>query len=186
MNKIVVSIIGLDAPGVVCVVSSTLAEMQCNIEEVSQTILQNQFAAIFVTTCPPTLSLDVLKATLEERITAKKMLLSVTIRAISKPPTPPIPTEPFVITVDGPDTPGLISGISKVFAEQYVNIENMKAIMPEDDDTHALIVFEVALPLSLDFNSFRRTLGAKATHLGLKWSMQHRDIFEAIHRVATV
>ena len=48
MSKIVVSVIGLDCPGVVYAVSSTLSALECNIEEVSQTILKNQFAAIFV------------------------------------------------------------------------------------------------------------------------------------------
>ena len=48
VSKIVVSVIGLDCPGVVYAVSSTLSALECNIEEVSQTILKNQFAAIFV------------------------------------------------------------------------------------------------------------------------------------------
>ena len=44
-------------------------------------------------------------------------------------------------------------------------------------------MFEVALPLSLDRSAFRRTLEDKARGMGLRVGMQHRDIFEALHRV---
>ena len=57
--------------------------------------------------------------------------------------------------------------------------------MSEDTD-ECVLVFEVALPLSINRNAFRQMLQAKARNVGLSISIQHQDIFEAIHRVPIV
>ena len=187
MSKIVVSVIGLDSPGVVYVVSSTLSALESNIEEVSQTILKNQFAAIFVAHRPDELGNDVIQRRLNDAIAAKGMHLSVTIRDFEEAKqTCSGEAEPFVVTVDGEDRFEIISAFSKIFADHEVNIENLKAIMPGDDQRQALLVFEIALPLAIDRNALRRTLKDKARSMGLQLSMQHRDIFEAVHRVLPV
>lgn len=187
MSKIVVSVIGLDCPGVVYTVSSTLSDLECNIEEVSQTILKNQFAAIFVATKPADLDDASLHRILSNTISEKDMHLSVTIRAFEEGcQFQPSTTEPFVVTVDGNDRFEIIASISRIFAEHRVNIENLKAIMPDAAQRQALLVFEIALPLSIDRNALRRTLEDKASGMGLRLSMQHRDIFEAVHRVLSV
>ena len=77
-------------------------------------------------------------------------------------------------------------------AENKVNIENMKALMPDvpedqpESRRRALQVFEISLPLSIDRTALRRTLEDKARDMGLRVSMQHRDIFEAVHRVKSI
>lgn len=186
MSKIVVSVIGLDSPGVVYTVSSTLSTLECNIEEVSQTILKNQFAAIFVANKPASLDNEIIHTSLSDAIEKRGMHLSVTIRDFEQgDDRTAIESEPFVVTVDGEDRFEIISAFSKIFADQQVNIENLKALMPEDE-RRALLVFEIALPMEIDRNALRRTLKDKARTLGLQLSMQHRDIFEALHRVQPV
>ena len=114
------------------------------------------------------------------------MHLSVTIRDFEESEEYAlVESEPFVVTVDGEDRFEIISAFSKIFADQKVNIENLKALMPEDEK-RALLVFEIALPMEIDRNALRRTLKDKARTLGLQLSMQHRDIFEALHRVQPV
>ena len=58
--------------------------------------------------------------------------------------------------------------------------------MPEEEK-RALLVFE-HLPCrwKSTATALRRTLKDKARTLGLQLSMQHRDIFEALHRVQPV
>ncbi len=162
VSKIVVSVIGLDCPGVVYAVSSTLSALECNIEEVSQTILKNQFAAIFVANKQESLDNGTIHTQLSKAIESRGMHLSVTIRDFE-----------------------IIAAFSKIFADQKVNIENLKALMPEEEK-RALLVFEISLPMEIDRNALRRTLKDKARTLGLQLSMQHRDIFEALHRVQPV
>mgnify|MGYP000103723992 CR=1 FL=1 len=102
MSKIVVSVIGLDCPGVVYAVSSTLSALECNIEEVSQTILKNQFAAIFVANKQESLDNGTIHTQLSKAIESRGMHLSVTIRDFEEGDTSgSAESEPFVVTVDG-------------------------------------------------------------------------------------
>ena len=70
-----------------------------------------------------------------------------------------------------------------VIAGFDVNIENLKAIGLTDDPSRVVIVFEVAVPLGVHRPAFREALRFKAEELGMELSVQHRDIFEAIHRL---
>ena len=161
VSKIVVSVIGLDCPGVVYAVSSTLSALECNIEEVSQTILKNQFAAIFVANKQESLDNGTIHTQLSKAIESRGMHLSVTIRDFEEGDTSgSAESEPFVVTVDGEDRFEIIAAFSKIFADQKVNIENLKALMPEEEK-RALLVFEISLPMEIDRNALRRTLRTK-------------------------
>lgn len=189
--KIAVSILGIDCPGVVHLVSQTLAGLGCNIEEISQTILKGQFAAIFIAACPTALTEDHVHTALVKGIAARDMSLSVIVRPVEEDALfNGGPSEPFVITVDGEDRLDMVSSFTRILSEHKVNIENMKALMPDATDAtpmpSALLVFEVALPNTLDRSAFRRTLEDRAQTMGLRVSMQHRDIFEALHRVESI
>lgn len=186
-HVVVVSVIGLDCPGVVHAVSSMLTALRCNIEEVSQTILKSQFAAIFIVTLPENLERAELQRVLAAELDQRNMHLSVTIRPMEQGcDFDPGPCEPFVVTVDGEDRLAIVSSISGMFAEHRVNIENLKAIRPEDAPSRCVLVFEIALPLSIDRTAFRQTLQSRATDMGLSLSIQHRDIFEAVNRIPAV
>ena len=52
MTKVIISVLGKDRPGIVAAVSRVLFECDCNIENVSQTILQTEFAGIFIAAIP--------------------------------------------------------------------------------------------------------------------------------------
>lgn len=187
MYKAVVSFLGRDCPGIVHAVSSLMTELDCNIDEVSQTILHSEFAAILIVDVPKALALETLHAKLEAGLKTRNVDLAVTTRLFDGVKWNDGAAEPFVVTVDGPDRPGLIAGITGVFARNKVNIENLKAVMPGGKSNgQALIVYEVALPPHVDPAALRAELRAAADVLQVRVGMQHRDIFEAVHRVQPV
>ncbi len=185
MNRVIVAVIGLDCPGVIYTVSSTLSSLECNIEEMSQTTLKCQFASIFLVAKPATLANADLQAALAAALAAKSMHLSLVIRDHEEhvAATPATISEPFVVAVDGNDRNDIITSFSRIFAEQGINIDTLRAIKPDGEGSKALLVFEVSLPLAIDRRALQRTLADRANSLGLAMSMQHRDIFEAVHRV---
>ncbi len=185
MNSVVISVIGLDSPGVVNVVATALSSKKCNIEAITQTVLLGQFAAIFVATLPDDVEMELARQTIEDAIAAKNMHQAVNIRAFEQCSDAHVEdSEPFVVTVTGPDRTDIIAAITLIFRTQNVNIENFKALLPEENFGQCLLVFEIALPFSVDRSAFRRTLLSKGDELGLLVSIQHRDIFEALHRVS--
>jgi glycine cleavage system transcriptional repressor len=56
MDKVVISILGRDRPGIVASVAEILLDKGCNIEDVTQTSLQAEFAGIFIATIPDSLA----------------------------------------------------------------------------------------------------------------------------------
>ncbi len=65
MEKIVISVVGTDQPGIVAAVAKILFENQCNIEDLSQTIQQGEFAALFIAAIPPKSSQEALREQLK-------------------------------------------------------------------------------------------------------------------------
>ena len=195
MEKYTASFLGRDCPGVVAAVSRLFGDMGCNIEAMAQTMLSGAFAAIFVVSAPKEATsgkgegacgADCLRLRLEDGLERANVDLSVLVRpAIAEQWGANLNCEPFVVTVDGPDGPGLIGEMSRVFGRHGVNIENLKAILGEGGEGKALFVFEVMVPDTVDLGRLRRELALEANNLNLRVSVQHRDIFEAIHRVSS-
>lgn len=184
MAKFSVSFLGRDCPGVVAAVSSLFGEANCNIEAMSQTMIWGEFAAIFIVAAPEDLRAEALRDFLEEGLRREHVDLSVLLRpAIQTQWGKDLQCEPFVITVDGPDGPGLIGAMSRIFGRHNVNIENLTAALSEESRGNAMFVFEVMVPESADLGRVRRELALEAQRLGLRVSVQHRNIFEAVNRV---
>jgi glycine cleavage system transcriptional repressor len=183
MKKIVVSVLGCDRPGIIAAVSKTFFENRCNIEDVSQTTLQTEFVGIFIATKPDPLSDEDLLSMLKGRLAP--MGLSVFIKPMQESGEWQAPvSEPFVITTLGPDRLGLVAGITEVLAQFGINITNLRAVFRGGNDPRRnVMIYEVNIPAAIDPHAFRAALYQRAEDLGLDISLQHRDIFETVHRV---
>ncbi len=185
MAKFSVSFLGRDCPGVVAAISQLFGEANCNIEAMSQTMIWGEFAAIFIVAAPDDLEAEKLRNFLEDGLKRNQVDLSVLLRPAAQTQWgKDLHCEPFVITVDGPDGPGLIGAMSRIFGRHNVNIENLTAALSEEARGYAMFVFEVMVPESADLGRLRRELAREAQNLGLRVSVQHRNIFEAVNRVS--
>jgi glycine cleavage system transcriptional repressor len=184
MNKAILSVLGRDRPGIVAAVSRALFEHRCNIENVSQTMLQSEFAGIFVVLLPQGLGVDELHAALRARLSVLGLHVHTKPCEPAAEAGPGAPSEPFVITTRGPDRQGLVAEISGVIARFGVNITNLQAVFKGGDvPGDNVMIYEVDVPASIDGQVFARDLHAKADALKLNLSIQHRNIFEALHRI---
>ena len=68
MQKIIISVIGKDRPGIIAAVAQVLLEHDGNIENVSQASLQSYFSGIFIAAMPPALPPDDPKAAFTARL----------------------------------------------------------------------------------------------------------------------
>ena len=183
MKKMIISVLGKDRPGIIAAVTRILFEQDCNIENVSQTILQHEFSGIFIIAVPDLLSEPELHQHLETGLVPMGLHvyetpLSDTIDA------PAVASEPFVITTKGPDRKGLVATITAVMAAHRVNVTNLQAVFKGGDDPNAnIMIYEVDIPNDIDQQALRLALREKARALSLDISIQHKLIFEAINRV---
>jgi glycine cleavage system transcriptional repressor len=163
-------------------VSAALSRLSCNISEVSQTILRSECAAIVLATLPEGLALDELKRSLDTELAP----FGGTFSLKELPETAGTRTgvvQPYVITISGRDRLGLIAEMTGVISGFGVSIGNLKAICRPDEPDRVIIVFEVDLPAAVDLAAFQQGVARKGGELDMDVSVQHRDIFEAIHRL---
>ena len=183
-HEVVVAVIGLDQPGVIACVSAVITRLGCNIREMTQSTLHDQFAGIYLVDKPDTVSNEMLNTEIEKAVALKKMRLTIVTRDYEEPTNAPLASEPFVISVYGPDRNDIVSTFSHIFGEQQINISSMRAFPIGEGSS--MQVFEVTIPVDLDTRSLHRVLLERAKSLGVSLTMQHRDIFEAVHRVAVI
>ncbi len=196
MHTLVTSFLGRDCPGVVASVASLLEMLSCDIVAVSQTILAGEFAGIFTVIAPDDVDVHILRKHLQVGLEKRNVDLSVIVRpAIECAWGTDKTCAPFVVTANGPKGTGLVAAISSVFARHQVNIESLKAIQDkhvgmeagEDKEAEqALLVFEVMVPETVDMRTLRRELLSQGQKFHLRVSMQHKNIFEAMHRVLPI
>jgi len=181
---VVISILGRDRPGIVATVSKILSESNCNIEDVSQTILQTEFAGIFIVTLPD----DLREQDLLDRLEGGLRSLEIDVRVKRLQPleeeASPRAVEPFVVTSFGSDRIGLVAGVTEVMARFGVNITNLKAVFRGGEDPRSnVMIYEVDVPVDIEQQAFRDALKKRAAELGQEIDIQHREIFEAINRI---
>lgn len=77
-ERAVVTVMGQDKVGIVAGITRVLADYQCNILDISQTILQDIFAMILMVQLPPKLDLSFLREELE--VSGRNLGVKVTIQ----------------------------------------------------------------------------------------------------------
>ena len=184
MHKAIISILGQDRSGIVAAVSKLLYEQNCNIENVSQTTLQFVFAGIFIASMPEDLPVESLHKILNAEMAPLDLDVHITLLEPTAAPILPSQDEAYIVTTKGPDRKGLVAGISEVIARFEGNITNMQAVFKGGDDPgDNIMIYEVDVPQRIEQQSLYRELKKRANELKLEIDIQHRNIFEAIHRI---
>jgi len=184
MKKFIISVLGKDRPGIIAAVTKVLFENDFNIEDVSQTILQNQFSGIFITDGPDHVSPEGLSDALSGDTSSLDLHFHVRELGADKDTWTTCDCEPFVITTRGPDRKGLVASITALLASHNVNVTQLQAAFRGGDDPDKnIMIYEVDIPLDIDRSELRQALQAKGHELDLQINIQHKNIFEAINRI---
>jgi glycine cleavage system transcriptional repressor len=184
MKKVIISVLGNDRPGIIAAVSRLLYENDSNIENVSQTSLQSEFAGIFIATMPAQMPLPELAAKLAGAL--DPMGLQVHVKPVEPrhEATNGTVGESFVISTRGPDQKGLVARITEIIARHDVNITNCQAVFKGGEDPNDnIMIYEVDIPPQTHQQDLFRDLRAKGAELNLNVSIQHRDIFMTLNRI---
>jgi glycine cleavage system transcriptional repressor len=184
MKKVIITIIGQDRPGILAIVSNYLFKNNCNIENISQTILQAEFAGIFVVSIPDDLSLNKLNKNLTCELLDFNIFVHIKLLESKKDNTNKKKNEVFFITTIGPDKKGLVANITKIIASFDINITNLKAVFKGGDDPNKnMMIYEVEIPIRVSLKDFSDKLKKRALELNLEISIQHKNIFNATNRI---
>ncbi|NLC70934.1 MAG: ACT domain-containing protein [Desulfuromonadaceae bacterium] len=184
MHKLVLSVLGKDRPGIVAKVSATLAALGCNIEDCSQTILQTEFAAIFIISNREARPLGEVERSLREELAESGLTARIKPMEENGGNSTTETFLPFVVTTKGPDRLGMIAALSGAMAELCCNINNFRAIVRSGQKREEMItIFEISLPGTVELKTLKERLETVARSFALEVSVQHSAIFEATNKI---
>ncbi len=86
-----------------------------------------------------------------------------------------------VVTVIGKDRTGIIYNVSKILAENSVNIEDISQTVMQDFFTMIMLV-DVS-KMTCDFAQLKESFDALSKTIGMSIRLQHEDIFNAMHTI---
>ena len=182
-DRLVLTVVGKDRPGIVAGIAHTLYGYGCNIQETNQTVLGDEFAMILLLEATGEADIPELDGSLRE---ACEMLgVTHTLRAAT--PTPvsaPAPKDRVIVTVIGADRIGIVASVARVLAERNINIVDLSTepYVIQDAPQYAMIAL-VEVDDGVDMNELRSALAACAQDLSVEIDVQSQEIFDAMHKV---
>ncbi len=189
MDRVLISVAGPDKAGVVYSVAEAVNELECNFVDMSQTTVDDQFSSMMIVSRPEGVTNEQIKDKVLEIFKNRGFEMSVVVMECKHGESVKTIGEPFVMTVDGQNSRGLLLAFTRIFYESGINIDSFRSIDQSVFDTEIqksekyLFVFEITIPPTVDRKALHRTLNDIAAERNLRLSLQHRQIFEAVHRV---
>jgi glycine cleavage system transcriptional repressor len=185
MNKLIVTVLGKDRPGIIALIASRLYDMGCNLENVNQMILQHQFAGFFIVEASGHQDPAAFKNELDRLIAGNDLNIHVnSLDAETGPPPVSVFPETFMITTIGPDQKGLVARFSKIMADFGANITHLKAVFKGGNNPLSnIMTYQIDIPEDADPAGLFAALREKGAELGLDVRIQHKKLFETIHKI---
>jgi glycine cleavage system transcriptional repressor len=150
MKKILVTVSGKDKPGIIAKVSGLLFARGCNLEDISMTLLEGQFA-MMMTACLPSPSamgrvFQGLKL-LGEAPWSLVCHVTELAGAVSRGRKHAKGTLPYMVTAFGKDRTGIVYEVSRALAALRVNITDLDSrILGKGAKTTYAMLLEIDLP----------------------------------------
>lgn len=85
-----------------------------------------------------------------------------------------------IVSVIGKDKKGIIAGVTDILFKMDINVADITQTIMQDYFTMIMLV---ELADSVDFSLVKERLAKKGEELGVTVSIQHEDIFNAMHRI---
>lgn len=163
MTSLVLTIIGPDKPGLVGLLSRTIADHEGNWLESGMSRLGGKFAGILITQVP-TEQADALTAALQA---LEGQGLKVTVER-SEEAASAAPMQPMTLELVGHDKPGIVREISQALAARQINVERLSTELTSGSmSAEELFKAEAELlaPTEMDPDELQQALEAIASDL---------------------
>ncbi|MBP0050053.1 ACT domain-containing protein [Marinobacterium sp. AK62] len=163
MTSLVLTIIGPDKPGLVGLLSRTIADHEGNWLESGMSRLGGKFAGILITQVP-TEQADALTAALQA---LEGQGLKVTVER-GEEASPAVPMQPMTLELVGHDKPGIVREISQALAARHINVERLSTELTSGSmSAEELFKAEAELlaPTEMDPDELQQALEAIASDL---------------------
>ncbi|MFE3448418.1 glycine cleavage system protein R [Nonomuraea sp. NPDC059194] len=157
MGLSAVTVLGVDRPGVIAEVTGSLADCGVNIQDSTMTLLGGHVAMMLL------VSGELTAEQLHEKVCVPDVVISATAVDARRHFSSPGTGLGYVLTLHGPDKPGIISAVAAVLASVGGNITGMSTRL---SGRLYVLIADVDLPASVDVADLMRRLAAVGAGLG--------------------
>ncbi|GAA2370458.1 glycine cleavage system protein R [Nonomuraea africana] len=157
MGLSAVTVLGADRPGVIAEVAGSLAECGVNIQDSTMTLLGGHVAMMLL------VAGDLSAEQLRQRMQVRELVVTAAAVEGRRDPGGAGTGLGYVLTLHGPDKPGIISAVSSVLASVGGNITGMSTRLT---GRFYVLIADVDLPASVDVADLMRRLAAVGAELG--------------------
>ena len=192
-ERFILTVVGKDHPGIIAGIAGTLYEYECDIQELNQTVLSDEFAMILL--LQPTREIDIqeLNESLEKCCDALGVMYA--LRPATLAPNAlndedecvgtASSTDKVIITVIGADRIGIVAGVTKMLADMGINIIELTTAPSHTsyDEPQYTMIALVEMDDHIDMPALRSNLEDCAQSLSVEINVQSQEIFNAMHKI---
>jgi glycine cleavage system transcriptional repressor len=178
-KRYIITLMAANRVGLLAAVTTSLAELGGDIQEVSQTVMQRFFTIIMSAEFPenrdPSVIVDHIRGV------CRPFGVEVNLKDPDEEPlqdTPAEGSEKYYLTAEGQDKPGMVRQISARLAQEGIDITDVFARRADEGQTFVMVM-ELAVPKGVDALALQRELVQLGSAVGLSAALQHEDIFTA-------
>lgn len=178
-KRYIVTLTAANRVGILAAVTNAMAELGCDLQEVSQTVIQKFFTIILAAEFPDHRDPEVVVDHIRDVCRPYRIevcLKDPSLETLQEDRDEGV--DKFILTVTGHDQPGIIRQISARLAQEGIDITGLHAVR-NDDDRSFVMVMELAVPLGVEPLSLQQELEDIGSSIGLSATMQHESIFAA-------
>ncbi len=169
-RKALLTVFGQDRPGIIAAVTKVLFESRCNLEDVSMTILESEFAMMMILSFPSSHASAVARALEQLRSQWKLVIFWKEIHErLHRGEKHPRGSTTYLITALGKDRTGIVYRISQILAGFRLNITDLNSkILGEGPKTLYALMLEVDIPKTFDLKRLRHSLARLSKKLKIE------------------
>ena len=178
----IMTVLAVNRTGVLAALANALDELGGNMRDVSQAVIHRYFAMIMAAEFPeqqdPVVIVDHIRAVCRP-FGAEVTLRDPSIEMGFDGETEPTPKERYVLTLSGPDRPGVLRFLAHRLALDGIDLVDLQGRHRENDHSF-LAAMELSVPLGIDALHLCEELRQEFQSDGITVSMQHRRIIAAL------
>lgn len=169
--NLAVTAIGRDRPGIVAAITGVLLDSGGNVDDSQMSILHGHFAVMLLVSVPDGTGIEELSLKLEE-VGREFGLGGVTVSPVEGLDRGAEPTH--VLTVYGPDRPGIVHEVAELIAARGVNVTDLRTRRTGDAGSELYtMMMELAVPG--DPAGLDRALAGLAADRGVEVNLAELD-----------
>lgn len=184
LNTYLITAVLPDRVGILRDVTGVIFKQGGNLTDLRQMIMGGVFSLSCVAEFESCHDVAALRSAILAGLPEKDANVIVIPCALHSSDNSPVAGERYAAAVSGPDRPGRVHMIAKIFASHGVNVEDWRHDL--SDPNRALTIGLVRVPAGCDVQKLQSELAADMAKFNMVASLRHENIFRATNEVGPI